>query len=281
MSGAAAPGAAPGLAGTGQPADPGRGGLRDLRLIGHQVKYEQLAFWLNPVGAIFTVGFSLVFLILLGAIAGSSRVGSLHNVRLIEYYVPAFVAYGIMSACFNTLAMVLVNRRENGLLKRLRLSPLPTWVLLGAIFASTLVVAFAQVVIMLVVGRLAFAVHLPGNIGAFVLAIVVGGISFSAMGAAMSTLIPNPDAAGPVVGIVFFVLLFLSGMWFPLQPGSGLARFSNFFPIHHFIIAVFAPFDTARGASPWAWHDLLVIALWGVAAAVVAVWRFRWSPHHN
>lgn len=271
-------GVAPSLAGPAGPAGP-RGVVRDLRLVGRQVKYEQLSFWLNPVGAIFTVGFSLVFLVLLGAIAGSSRVGSLGGIKLIEYYVPGFVAYGIMSACFNTLAMVLVNRRETGLLKRLRLSPLPTWVLLGAIFASTLVVAFIQVIIMIVVGRLAFGVHLPGNIGAFVLAIVVGGASFSAMGAAMSTLIPNADAAGPVVGIVFFVLLFLSGMWFPLQPGSGLARFSDFFPIHHFIQAVFAPFDT--GANPWAWHDLLVIAIWGVAAGIVAVWRFSWSPHRS
>src|ERR1700735_3231745 len=127
-------------------------GPRDLRLIARQVRYEQLSFWLNPVGAIFTVGFSLVFLILLGAIAGSSRVNFLGHIKLVQYYVPGFVAYGVMSACFNTLAMVLVNRREMGLLKRLRLSPLPTWVLLGAIFVSTLLVALVQVIILLAVG---------------------------------------------------------------------------------------------------------------------------------
>jgi ABC-2 type transport system permease protein len=256
-------------------------GLRDLRLIGRQVGYEQLTFWLNPVGAIFTVGFSLVFLLMLGSIAGSSRVSFLGDIKLIQYYVPGFAAYGVMSACFTTLAMVLVNRRESGLLKRLRLSPLPAWVLLGAIFASTLAVAFIQVVILLAVGRLAFGVHLPGNLAAFVLALAVGGFSFSAMGAAMSTLIPNPDAAGPVTSIVFFVLLFLSGMWFPIQAGSGLARFAGFFPIRHFITAVFAPFDVVKGSSPWAWHDLLVIAIWGAAAAIVAIWRFSWSPHRN
>ncbi len=123
--------------------------------------------------------------------------------------------------------------------------------------------------------------HLPGNLAAFVLAVVIGGISFTAMGAAMSTVIPNQDAAGPVTSIVFFVLLFLSGLWFPLQPGSGLAKFSAFFPIRRFITAVFAPFDPGKGASPWAWHDLLVIAIWGVAGLVVAVWRFNWSPHRN
>ena len=253
--------------------------LSDLRLVGRQIYYEQLSFWLNPIGAIFTIGFSVVFLILLGASAGSSRVKILGNIKLIQYYVPGFVAYGVMSACFVSLAIVLVNRREEGLLKRLRLSPLPTWVLLGAIFLSTLLVAFTQVIVLLAVGRFAFSVQLPDNIGAFVIALVVGGLSFTALGAAISTVIPNPDAAGPVINVVFFVLLFLGGLWFPIKDGSGLAQFSSFFPIRHFIKAVFAPFNP--GASPWAWHDLLVVAIWGVAAAVFAVWRFKWAPYRN
>jgi ABC-2 type transport system permease protein len=256
-------------------------GLSDLHLVGRQVYYEQLSFWLNPIGAIFTVGFPLVFLILLGASAGSSRVKLLGNIKLIQYYVPGFVAFGVMSACFTTLAIVLVNRREEGLLKRLRLSPLPTWAFLGAIFISTLLVAFVQVIVLLAVGRFGFGVHLPANVGAFVIAVVVGGLSFTALGAAISTLIPNPDAAGPVTNVVFFVLLFLAGLWFPISNGSGLAQFSSFFPIRHFITAVFAPFNLKQGASPWAWHDLLVVAIWGVAAAVFAIWRFRWAPHRN
>lgn len=256
-------------------------GLSDVRLVGRQVYYEQLSFWLNPIGAIFTVGFPLVFLILLGASAGTSRVKVLGNIKLIQYYVPAFVAFGVMSACFTTLAIVLVNRREEGLLKRLRLSPLPAWVFLGAVFLSTLLVAFVQVIVLVAVGRVGFGVHSPANIGAFVVAVVVGGLSFTALGAAISTLIPNPDAAGPVTNVVFFVLLFLAGLWFPIKAGSGLAQFSSYFPIRHFILAVFAPFNQAKGASPWAWSDLRAVAIWGVAAAAFAIWRFRWAPRRN
>lgn len=91
----------------------------------------------------------------------------------------------------------------------------------------------------------------------------------------MSTVVPNQDAAGPIVSIVFFVLLFLSGLWFPLRPGSGLARFSTYFPVHRFISAVFAPFDVRRGTSPWARRDLMVVGLWGAAGAVR---RWSWTP---
>jgi ABC-2 type transport system permease protein len=256
-------------------------GASDLRLVGRQVRYEQLSFWLNPIGAVFTVGFSVVFLILLGASAGNQRIGFYGNIRLVQYYVPGFAAYGVMAACFNILAITLVNRREMGLLKRLRLSPLPTWALLTAIVLSSMIIAAVEVVILLLVGRIGFSVHFPDNVGAFVVAIVVGMLSFSALGVGMSTLVPNQDAAGPIVSIIFFVLLFLSGLWFPLKRGSGLYQFSSYFPVHHLIYAVFAPFNTQKGASPWAWHDLLVVGIWGVVGAIVAVRRWQWSPRRG
>jgi ABC-2 type transport system permease protein len=258
-----------------------RGGLlNDLRLIVHQVRYEQLAFWVNVVGAVFTVGFSVVFLILLGAAAGNQRIGFLH-IKLVQYYVPGFVAYGVMAACFSNLAIGLVVRRETGLLKRLRLSPMPTWVLLASIFVSTTIVALGQVVLLLLIGRFGYAVHAPRSWGAFLVVLVIGIASFVAMGLAMSTVIPNQESAGPVISTVFFILLFLSGLWFPLKANSGLAKFSNYFPIHHLISAVFAPFEFQPGVSPWAWHDLLIVGIWGAASAIVALRRFRWAPRRS
>ena len=75
-----------------------------VRLLLHQVYYEQLSFWLSPVSAVFTIGFAVIFLVALGLTTGNSHVRFLGNVRQVDYYVPAFAAYGIMSTCFNTLA---------------------------------------------------------------------------------------------------------------------------------------------------------------------------------
>ncbi|MBV9716502.1 MAG: ABC transporter permease [Solirubrobacterales bacterium] len=260
-----------------------RSALSELRLVVRQVGYEQLSFWLNPVGAIFTVGFSLLFLVMLGASAGSSRISYMHNIRLVQYYVPGFIAYGVMSASFNNLAISLVIRRETGLLKRLRLSPLPTWTLLTSILLSTLLIAFAQVVLMLAVGRWAFGVQLPSgasDIVALVVVLALGGLSFAALGSAMSTLIPNQQAAGPLTSTVFFVLLFLSGLWFPLKSGSTLAKISTFFPIRHFITAVLTAFEHP-GDSAWAGHDLLIVVIWGAVGAAIALRRFQWAPQHT
>ncbi|MBV9661472.1 MAG: ABC transporter permease, partial [Acidimicrobiales bacterium] len=235
-------------------------------------------FWLNPLAAIFTVGFSVVFLILLGASAGNSTSKVLGGSRVIQYYVPGFVSYGVMSTCFNALATSLVVRREMGLLKRLRLSPLPAWAMISAVCANAVIISFVQVVVLLLIGRLGYGVHLPRNYAALIIALLVGAVCFTALGIAVSTLIPNQEAAGPVVSIVFFVLLFLSGLWYPIDPHSGLARAASYFPIRHMITAVYAPFDLRKNISGWSWGDLGALAIWGVVAVVVALRRWSWAP---
>jgi ABC-2 type transport system permease protein len=146
------------------------------------------------------------------------------------------------------------------------------------LFASSALISIVQVVLLFIVGRYAYDVQLPHAWGALVVALAVGVACFTALGVAISTVIPNQEAAGPIISIIYFVLLFLSGLWYPLTPGSTLARISAYFPIRHLIVAVDAPFNFQRGASPWAWHDVLVMAIWGVAAIVVAARRFRWEP---
>jgi ABC-2 type transport system permease protein len=264
--------------------------LHGASMVGRQLYYEQLSFWRNPFGSFFTVGFSVIFLVLLAATGGAQKFGvpiqlnghtvTLH-VKQVQYYVPGFAAYGVMSVCFNALAISLVNRRESGLLKRIRLSPLPPSAMIAALLLNALVVAVVQVVVLLGVGRLGFDVRLPADYAPLVVAVAVGVVCFTALGIAASTIVPNEDAAGPMISIVFFVMLFLSGLWFPLRKGSALAQFSGYFPIGRLITAMVAPFEFFGGTSPWAWRDLGVVAIWGVVATVVAVRRFRFEPRRS
>ncbi len=255
-------------------------GLSDLRLIGWQVRFEQLSFWLNPIGAVFTIGFSTVFLLIFESSAGTSTVRSLGGIKLIQYYVPGFVAYGVMSSCFSVLSIVIVNRREMGLLKRLRLSPAPTWILMSAIFVNTMIVCVIQIVLMLAVGR-AFGVHGPASWVPFLLALVVGMFGFTALGMGVSTLLPNADAAGPVVNIVFFIVLAFSGLYYPLAPGSTLANITDYLPVRRLIVSLQDSFNHIPGTSPWTWHDLAVIAVWGAVGVVLTLRRWQWAPRRG
>lgn len=253
-------------------------GMGDLRLVARQVYYEQLNFWLNPIGAVFTVGFSVVFLVLVGSSAGHQRSDAVGGAQVITYYVPGFIAYGVMAACFNSLAINTVVRREMGLLKRVRLSPLPTWAMLAASSGSALIISAIQVVLVLLIGRFAYSVPWPHNLAAFVIALVVGAGCFTALGLGASTLIPNQEAGAPVTSIIFFVLLFLSGLWFPLSPNSGLAKFASYFPVRHLILSVYDASIARKGSSGFGWGDILAMAIWGFAGAFIALRRWSWAP---
>ena len=251
-------------------------GMSDLPLVARQVYFEQLSFWLNPIGAAITIGFSVVFVVILLSTSGHSTVSYLQHINLGQYYLPAFVAYGIMAACFNILSIQLVNRREMGLLKRIRLSPLPTWMLLAAIFLSTMIIAAIQIILVLLVGWFGYGIHGPRNVPEFILVLIVGAFSFTALGVGVSTLVPNADAAGPIVSLVFFILIALSGLYFPVRSGSGLATFTDFFPIRHLILACVDTYNDVPGSSPW--NDILVMLLWGAAGVWVSLRRWDWSP---
>ncbi len=260
---------------------PERGSFRgwsDAGLVARQVGFEQLSFWLNPIGALMTIAFSVVFLILLGATAGKSTVTSYGGIKLIEYYVAGFCGYGVMAACFTILAITLVNRRETGLLKRLRLSPLPTWMLMDAMIINAMIVAIMGVVLLLAVGWLGYGVSAPAHWVPFLVTLLVAMVCYSAMGVGMSTLVPNQDAAGPMVSLTFFILVALSGLWFPIAPGSGLATFADFFPIRHLIDALVGSFTGQRGTPYWPWQDIGVMVIWGAAGMIVGLRRWSWSP---
>ncbi len=111
-------------------------GLSDLPLVARQVRFEQLSFWLNPIGAVLTIGFSVVFIVIFLSTSRHSTVSYLATSISGSTTCPAFVAYGSHGRLLQHPRHHLVNRREMGLLKRLRLSPLPTWMLLAAIFVN-------------------------------------------------------------------------------------------------------------------------------------------------
>jgi ABC-2 type transport system permease protein len=252
-------------------------GLSDLPLVGRQLYFEQLAFWLNPIGAGFTIGFSLIFIIFFESLEKNSTVHFLHF-NLGQYYLPAFMAYGVMAACFSVMTITLVNRRELGLLKRLRLSPVPAWMLLVAMFLNWMIIAMIQIALVLVVG-LFYGVHGPHDVAMFIVVVVVGMLSFTAMGVGISVIVPNADSAAPIVSLVFFILIAFSGLYFPIAPHSGLSNVTNFFPIRRLILATVDSFNGISGTSVW--DDLGVIALWGVAGAWIGLRRWDWSPKRS
>jgi ABC-2 type transport system permease protein len=268
------PGAAePGAVETGArpPAAARRGG--NAALLWHQVRYEQLSFWRNPQSAFFTFLFPVVVIAIFGALFGGSRSSFFSGLTPLQYYVPTIAAVSVLGACYSQLAIVLSIRRQNGILKRVRATPLPAWTYFLGLLAHCIVVSAVDVALITGVGRL-YGVPLPTHWLAIAVTLVLGAASFCALGVAVASLIGNAEAAPAVVQLVLFPLVFISGTYLPINSGL-LSQIAGALPVRPFNQALIGPFGLHTGLD---WKNLGVLLAWGAIGAIVAVRRFRWDP---
>jgi ABC-2 type transport system permease protein len=248
-------------------------------LLVRQIKWEQKSYWRNPAAAVFTFAFPLLFLVIFTALYGDGTIDLPGGeVKFTQYYVPAIVAFGLISACYTNLAFTVCIRRENGLLKRSRGTPLSAVAYLGGIVGNAIVVALILTVLLVMLGVIAYGVTFPGRYLGAAVAIIAGGFCFSALGIAVSTLVPNEDAAPAIINFILFPLLFISGTFGPVASTSTLGTVATVFPVRHLVqamVAVFNPFGGGTGIV--ASHTLMLLA-WGVLGLLVSLRRFRWEP---
>lgn len=252
--------------------------MKTLTLLARQIRYEQKVYWRSPSSAVFTFAFPILLLVIFATLNQGSTIRSLGGISYNQYYVPGIVAFGVISACYTNLAIALCFRRDSGVLKRIRGTPLPPWVFMAGNIGSSLVVSALLVVLTTTAGVAFYGVTFPGRYGGLVLTLLVGAFCFCSLGLAMTALIPTATASPAIVNGTLFPILFISGTFFPVDGASLLGRIAGLFPVRPFEQAVFAVFDPRLAGSGIELTPLLVMLVWGFAAMIVAVRAFRWEP---
>jgi ABC-2 type transport system permease protein len=254
--------------------------VSDLGLAIQQVRFTNRAFWRNPASAFFTFVFPLMFLVIFTALFGNDTIDVLgHQISTSTFYVSAIAAFSIITATYTNLAMSLCFQRDQGILKRVRGSPLPAWAFMFGRVVHAILVAILLVVIVATFGALFYHASIPSRtLPAYVITIAVGAASFSALGLALTSVIPNADAAPAIVNATILPLLFLSDIFIPIQnPDAWYVKLAKVFPVYHFSQAMKRAYFSPSG-NGFSGGDLLVIAIWGVAGLVLAVLFFSWEP---
>jgi ABC-2 type transport system permease protein len=254
--------------------------MNSLTLVAHQFRYDQKAFWRNPAAVFFTVMFPVVVFLILAVVFDGSTV-TVHGVGIeaTTYYVPAIMALSVISSTMQTLAMTLVIAREDGRLKRGRGTPMPAWVFIAGRIGNSIVVAVLMLALLAAIGGALYSVPFPWErVPELLLVLVVGAASFCCLGIALTAAIPSQDAAAAIVNALLLPLYFLSGIFIPEDelPG-GVINFANHFPVRPFFEAFFSAYVPSAGEAI-AWHELIVVGIWGIAGLLLAIRFFRWTP---
>jgi ABC-2 type transport system permease protein len=249
---------------------------RGAGLLWHQIRYEQLTFWRNPQSAFFTFVFPVLIITIFGGLFGGAKATSFYyGGNALQYYVSTIAGMSVLGSCYSQLAIVLATRRQNGILKRVRATPLPASGYFVGLLAHCILVSFIDVLLILVVGRL-YGLSLPAPSQWLPLAVslVLGATAYCALGVAVASMIKNADAAPAVVQVVLFPLVIISGTYVPIH--GVIATVSSVLPVKPLNDALLTVFTSS--SSGFQWHDYGTLLAWGAVSAVVAVRRFRWDP---
>jgi ABC-2 type transport system permease protein len=244
--------------------------MSPVALAWEQFRLERKLFWRNPSAAFFSFVLPLMLLFLTASVFSADQ-GDLNVL------IPGIAGISIMATTFNAMAFNVSMLREQGILKRLRGTPLPPASYFAGFLGNAVANAFVQVALVVVIGHVVYDVSWPQSWLELVVFTAAGVICFGSLGIALAHAIPNPDSAPAYVNAVFLPLMFISGAFYDSDSlPRGLRAVADVLPLTHLIDGLKAAIVTGEGLSETG-GALAVIALWGAAGMVLAVRNFRWE----
>jgi ABC-2 type transport system permease protein len=249
-----------------------------VRLFLHEVKTEQVLFWRNREAAFFTFFLPVIFFLVFGSIYGNDTISGVHGAAFLE---AGMIGYGVASTAFAGLAITMVIRRESGVLKRIRATPLPPWTYLLAVLVSTFITFLVEAVLLIGLGRILFSVGLPTRPFSLFVALLIGAAAFAAMGLGLTSVVRSAEGSSAVVNFVYLPMAIISGTFFSPNKYPGFLRaIADVLPLTYF--TKLTRDVMVRHHHLWSETGSIgVVLLWGVIGIVAAIRGFRWQPRES
>lgn len=241
-----------------------------IALTWRQYRLERRLFWRNPSAAFFNFLMPLIFLAFFGAIFHS-------NHKDLNVIVPGIAGMAVMSTTFSALSYNIVFLREQGILKRIRGTPLPTTSYFGGVAANAVTNTALQIAIITVAGKLFFGLHWPRDWVELTVFVVAGVVCFASLGVAFAHVIPNFESTAAYVNAVFLPIIFISGVFYDVKHVPAFLRdIAEALPLKHLIDGLSGAMVSGSGLSSHL-DALAVIGLWGAFGLFFAVRGFSWE----
>jgi ABC-2 type transport system permease protein len=248
--------------------------------VASQVHYEWRIFWRTPISAFFTIFFPLLIFVVFSLVFGNERIDYL-GITTAQFYAPSLAVFSAVSATYTNISIGTAYQRDEGILKRVRGTPLPSWIYFGGKILASIAIAVIGTLIMLGVGVAFFSLQIyPETIPTLITVFFVGVATFAALGLLVAALAPSGQAATAIANATLLPLAFVSGVFIvPAEEmPTWLNAVANFFPLKHFAEPFVAAFSPAATRASFSWWDLAYLALWGIVSLILAIRWFRWEP---
>jgi len=199
-----------------------------------------------------------------------------HQLNSVSFFVPSILAMALMQLGIFA-SIPLVQQRERLILKRLSATPLPRWALVGSNVVVRLLIAAVQTVLILGIGVVALGVEVTGNWLPIVGFVALGALAFTSMGYVIASFARTEEAANGMTSVVQFPLMFLSGIFFPLEVMPDWLRgVATFMPLTYLGDALRQTMVGGTAFMPLP-VDAAVLGGWLVVTLLISARYFRWQ----
>jgi len=237
---------------------------------------EAKLFLREPVGAFFTLVFPLMFLFLFGSISGNEPTPMFGGQRTIDAAIPSLTAMIIGTTGLMSTTITMATYRENGVLRRLRTTPVSPLVVLAAQVIVVFAMTCLGMLLLIAAGMLVYHVRFEGHAFSVLAGFVLSSLSFFGIGFILAGTMPTARTAQVAGMVLLYPMMFLSGAFFPVELlPAAVQKVSAFTPLTYVV-------NLLRGlwtGEPWGKHllDVGVLAGMLLLGIIVSLKTFRWE----
>ena len=240
-----------------------------------KLTYNELKLQLRePIGLFFTLAFPIMLLLLFGLVFGNEAEEFLGGYGQMDLSVPGYIGMIIGTIGMLTIPISIATYRENGVLRRLRATPVESKSILWSQVAAQVVITLASVSLLVATALVVFDLRLPSGDVMVLPAILLGAFSFFAIGFVLAGLMPTPRSAQAVGMALYFPMLFLSGAAMPrfMMPEQ-LQEIAKLMPLTQVVIMI----EDLWFTGTWNVTAVVYITAVLIIGLVVSRFTFRWE----
>ncbi|HEU0166056.1 MAG TPA: ABC transporter permease [Thermomicrobiales bacterium] len=199
------------------------------------------------------------------------------DTTFVDFFVPGILAMSIMNAGMIGLATNFVSYRERGILRRIKVTPLPLWKFILTRIIASLAINLVASAVLIVMARLVWGLHIRGNWFLILGILILGGLAFLGIGYAIAAVSRNIETAAAYGNALTFPMLFLSGVFISVSSMPGwLQPIARILPLRYLVDALREPMEYGKGVSD-VWIPTLVLVAFFAVSFAFAVRFFKWD----
>ena len=199
------------------------------------------------------------------------------QIRYIDWLFPGILAMNMMFSALWGVGYVVVRYRKNGVLKRLKATPLTAFEYLSAQMLSRIFLLMFTLVIVWFGCDLIFSFYVAGSYANLFLVFLTGSLSLTSLGLILASRGTSEEFSNGLLNFITWPMMFLSEVWFSLEGApQWVVSFAQIFPLTHLLKAVRKIMSDGAGLADVS-PELTILASMTLVFLGVGAALFSWN----